>query len=242
MRPSHQWVKSWLGFIINPPSSTCSYERWCYSGPPRWPTATACFFSLLSTSVLAEKLDLLTWSANNLRANLQNISWKVSFWELAPTCASHLNVGPPLLDLQPKQVVKVHFEKDKSAHVFSRTEPIFWGEWYLDSAIVVLNCFRKCFKSLQFEHFVWPDARCDCKVIAWRDKPKNSKTIPKHRLWNQQTPTLIMAGTMISASSLSHFRWSIWVVERWTSTATDRLFHLFLGCQTHAVQRDGLFS
>lgn len=32
---------------------------------------------------------------------------------------------PPLLDLQPKQIVKVHFEKEKSAHVFSRTEPIF---------------------------------------------------------------------------------------------------------------------
>ena len=31
---------------------------------------------------------------------------------------------PPLLDLQLKQVVKVHFEKEKSVHVFSRTEPI----------------------------------------------------------------------------------------------------------------------
>lgn len=206
------------------------------------------FFSLLSTSVLAEKLDLLTWSANNLRANLQNISWKVSLWELAPTFASHLKVGPPpLLDLQPKRVVRVHFEKEKSAHVFSHTEPIFWGEWYLDSAIVVLNCFRNCFKSLQFEHFVWPDARCDCKVLAWGDKPKNPKQF-QNIDFGINKPRLLSWQKRWSLKPLQVKYLSRWVLDsvevrqgRWTSTATDRLFHLFLGCQTHAVQRDGLF-
>lgn len=121
-------VLTWIHHTSTFNYVTCRYWGWWYRGPQRWPTATACFFSsqpfLLSTSVLAEKLDLLTWRANNLRANLQNISWKGSFGELAPTCASRLNVGPPLLDLQLKQVVKVHFEKEKSVHVFSRTEPI----------------------------------------------------------------------------------------------------------------------